>query len=250
MSSRNPRVAVVTGASRGIGRRIAERLARADYVVVVGYGSDSVAAQKVVGGIVEADGRAIAVGGDIGDETTVAELFETAEREFGGVDVVVHSAAVLPVAPLADLTVEQIDRVLRTNLRSALLVGQQAARRVRAGGAIVMISSAITKNFSPGYSAYAASKAGLEAIAATLARELRGREITVNAVAPGPTETEMLLADLDNSGNPEQTRQAMAEASPLGRIGTPDDIADAVLALAGTVRWVNGQTIHASGGMV
>ena len=137
-----------------------------------------------------------------------------------------------------------LDRLLRTNLRGTLVINRLAAKSIRPGGAIVNISSAITKTLAPGYTVYGATKAGVETITTILARELKGRDITVNAVAPGPTETEMFLADLTNSDNGKAMRQGLVDAVPLERIGTPDDIAEVVLALAGPVRWVNGQTIH------
>ena len=249
MSSQDSRVAIVTGGSRGIGARIAERLAGEGYAVVVAYQHGKDAAEAVVDTI-GARAKALAVRADVADEVAIADLFGIAEREFGGVDVIVHAAATLTTKSLVDLDVDEIDDMLRTNLRGTLVVNRQAAKSLRAGGAIVNISSAIAKNFAPGYTAYGATKAGLEAVTKILSRELAGRDITVNAVAPGPTETEMLRTDLANTGDAVAAREAVIGITPLGRIGTPDDIAEVVLALAGPVRWVNGQTIHASGGIV
>lgn len=250
MAVREQRVAIVTGGSRGIGRRIAERLAQEGFGVVVDYASGQTAAEGVVAGIVASGGTAIAVQADVSDEAAVDALFSAAEQEFGGIDVLVHAAALLTTAPLVDLATDEIDRLLRTNLRGTLVINRLAAKSIRPGGAIVNISSAITKTLAPGYTVYGATKAGVETITTILARELKGRDITVNAVAPGPTETEMFLADLTNSDNGKAMRQGLVDAVPLERIGTPDDIAEVVLALAGPVRWVNGQTIHASGGLI
>lgn len=244
------RVAIVTGGSRGIGRRIAERLAEAGHAVLITYRTDLASAEEVTTAIAKNGGTARAVRADVADEAEVAKLFDAAEHDFGGIDIVVHAAAILTTKPLVELALDEADRMLRTNLRGAFVVNQQAARRVRSGGAIINISSAITKGTAPGYSVYAATKAGLEAMMVTLALELRGNDITVNAVAPGPTDTDMFSADLRSSGYAERKRQAIVDATPLGRIGRPDDAAEVVLALAGPVRWVHGQVIHVSGGLV
>jgi 3-oxoacyl-[acyl-carrier protein] reductase len=250
MNAGDQQAAIVTGGSRGIGARIAERLAGNGHPVIVSYQNGAAAAERVVAAIIAAGGQAAAVQADVADEASVAELFASAEREFGAVGLVVHAAAVLTTKPLVELGLDEIDAMLRTNLRGTLIVNRQAAKSVRAGGAIINISTAVTRNFAPGYTAYGATKAGLEAITAILARELKGRDITVNAIAPGPTNTEMFAADLASSPDGAAMRQAIVDMIPLGRVGEPDDIADLVLALAGPVRWVNGQTIHASGGLV
>lgn len=248
--SNTRRVAIVTGGSRGIGRRIAERLAHAQYAVLINYQQATTQADEVISGIARAGGIARGYCGDIADENAIAELFDIAEQEFGGIDVVVHAAAILPMKPLIEFDIDEVGLVLKTNLLGTFIINQQAALKVRRGGAIINISSAITRTLSPGYSAYAASKAGMEALTMILARELKGQDITVNAVAPGPTETDMLFADLANNQNGEQMRQSLIDAVPLQRIGTPEDIAEIVLALAGPVRWVNGQIIHTNGGFI
>jgi len=187
------RVAIVTGGSRGIGRETAQRLAGDGYAVVVSYAGNQDEADGAVKEIVAAGGRAIAVRADVADETAVAALFDRTEAEFGGVDVVVHAAGVMLLAPLVDQDLEVLDRMHRTNIRGTFVVDQQAARTLRPGGAIINFSSSVTKIARPGYTAYAASKGAVEAITLTLARELRGRDVTVNAVAPGPTATALFL---------------------------------------------------------
>ncbi|HET6295377.1 MAG TPA: SDR family oxidoreductase [Kribbella sp.] len=237
------RVAIVTGGSRGIGRQTAARLGREGYAVVVTYGGSQAEADEAVKEVEQAGGRAIAVQADVADENAVAALFDQAEQSFGGVDVVVHAAGIMPLSPLADLDLDAFDRVVRTNLRGTFVVDQQAVRRVRGGGAIINFSSSLTKLARPGYSAYAATKGGVEAITLILARELRGRDITVNAVAPGPTATAMFF-----DGKSQELIDRIAAEPPLERLGQPEDIAELVAFLAGPGRWVNGQVIYANGG--
>ncbi|GHF66262.1 SDR family oxidoreductase [Amycolatopsis bartoniae] len=239
------RVAIVTGGSRGIGRAVAERLAREGYAVVVNFAGNKTQADTAVEAIEQAGGQAIAAQGDVADETAVANVFDQAEERFGGVDVVVHAAGIMPLAPLAELDLAVLDRVLRTNVRGTFVVDQQAARRLRAGGAIVNFSSSITRFSRPGYSAYGASKGAVEAVTLTLARELRGRDITVNAVAPGPTATELFF-----EGKSDELVANIAAESPLERLGQPVDIAEIVAFLAGPGRWINGQVLYANGGAI
>jgi 3-oxoacyl-[acyl-carrier protein] reductase len=189
MNAQQPRVAIVTGGSRGIGRQTALRLAADGYAVVINFAGDQVAADGVVTEIAAAGGRAVAIRADVADEAAVADLFDRTEAEFGGVDVLVHAAGVMLLSPLAEQDLDVLDRMHRTNIRGTFVVDQQAARRLRPGGAIVNFSSSVTRLARPGYTAYAASKGAVEAITLTLARELRGRDVTVNAVAPGPTAT-------------------------------------------------------------
>lgn len=239
------RVAVVTGGSRGIGRETAERLAADGYAVVVNYAGNEAEADKTVGAVTEAGGEAIAVRADVADETEVAALFDATESTYGGVDVVVHAAGVMALAPLVDLDLDALDRMHRTNIRGTFVVDQQAARRLRAGGALINFSSSVLALAIPGYSAYAATKGAVEAMTLIVARELRGRDVTVNAVAPGPTATALFL-----DGKDEETIARMAAQPPLERLGTPRDIAEVVSFLAGPAgRWVNGQVLRANGGI-
>jgi 3-oxoacyl-[acyl-carrier protein] reductase len=237
------RVAIVTGGSRGIGRETAVRLGRDGYAVVVTYGSGKEEGQQAAAEVVAAGGQAIAVQVDVADEASVAALFDQAEQEFGGVDVVVNAAGIMRLAPLAELDLAALDAHMRTNVRGTFAVDQQAARRVRSGGAVINFSSSLTRLQRPGYAAYAASKGAVEAITLILARELRGRDITVNAVAPGPTATALFL-----EGKPQELIDRISAEPPLERIGQPSDIAEVVTFLAGPARWVNGQTLYANGG--
>lgn len=240
-----PRVAVVTGGSRGIGRESARRLATDGYAVVVGYAGRRDDADVVVKEITEAGGQAVDARADVADESAVAAMFDAAEHSFGGVDVVVHAAGRMTLAPIAELDLADLDDLHRTNIRGTFVVAREATRRVRAGGAIITFSTSVVGLALPGYGAYSASKGATEALTMILARELRGRDITVNAVAPGPTATDLFL-----DGKDEQTIARLAAQPPLERLGTPGDIADVVAFLAGAGRWVNGQVLRANGGIV
>ena len=237
------RVAIVTGGSRGIGKEVAERLAADGQSVVVVAGRDGAEAKTVADGIAASSGAAVASHADVADEVAVGEVFATAEREFGGVDVVVNCAGVMHLQPLAELELTQLDRMLRTNVRGTFVVNQLAARRIRDGGAIVNFSSTVVRLGLPTYAAYSATKGAVDAISIVLAKELHGRDVTVNAVAPGPTATSLFL-----DGKDQPTIDRIAQSNPMERLGTPADIAEVVSFLAGPGRWVNGQTIYANGG--
>jgi 3-oxoacyl-[acyl-carrier protein] reductase len=239
------RIAIVTGASGGIGHAVAVRLAQAGMAVAVHYSGNRDRAQAVADEIAAAGGRAVVVGADIADEGQVAALFDTVEAEFGGVDVVVNTAGIMLLSPLNELSLDDFDRMHRTNVRGAFVVSQQAVSRVRAGGAIINFSSSVTKLAQPTYTAYAATKGAVDAMTLILAKEMRGRDITVNAVAPGPTATPLFL-----DGKPQRAIDNMRDMSPMERLGEPTDIAETVAFLAGPARWVNGQIIYTNGGVI
>ncbi|MFE1312748.1 SDR family oxidoreductase [Streptomyces sp. NPDC058755] len=241
-----PRVAVVTGGSRGIGRETVTRLAADGYAVVVGYAGNRDLAEAAVKDVTAAGGRAVAVRADVADEGQVGKLFETAAREFGGVDVVVHAAGRMYLAPIAELDLTELDALHRTNIRGTFVVARQAARTLRRGGSFITFSTSVVGLSFPAYGAYSASKGAVEAMIMVLARELRGRDITVNAVAPGPTATDLFL-----DGKDEETVARLAAQPPLERLGTPADIAEVVAFLASPAgHWVNGQVVRANGGIV
>lgn len=239
------RVAIVTGASRGIGAAVAERLARDGFAVVVNYAGDAAPAEALVRRIAAAGGRAVAARADVADPAAVARLFAAAETAFGGVDVVVANAGIMTLAPIATSSDDLFDRQVAINLKGAFNTLREAARRLRAGGRIVTLSSSVTTLLQPTYGVYAATKAAVEAMTVVLTRELRGRGIMVNAVAPGPTATALFL-----DGKPQDLIERIAKAAPLERLGEPADIAAAVAFLAGPDgAWINGQVLRANGGI-
>ena len=239
-----PRVALVTGGSGGIGKAVVEKLAADGFAVAVHYAGNQARAGAIVAGVTAAGGQAIAAGGDVADEQAMQAVFDQVEAAFGGIDVVVNTAGIMILSPIATLNLDDLDRMHRANIRGTFVVSQQAARRVRAGGAIINFSTSVTRTSFPGYGAYVASKAAVEGMTLILARELRGKDITVNAVAPGPTATPLFL-----DGKDEATIANLSKAAPLERLGQPADIAETVAFLAGPARWVNGQVIFANGGL-
>jgi 3-oxoacyl-[acyl-carrier protein] reductase len=239
------RVAIVTGGSRGIGRQSALRLAADGYKLVLVYSGNEAEADSAVQEVLATGGKAIAVQADVSDLGAVTKAFDAAEQAYGGVDVIVHAAGIMKLTTIADADFDVIDEIMRVNTRGTFTVAQQAAKRVRSGGAFIAFSTSVVGLSLPTYGPYVASKAAVEGIILILARELRGRDITVNAVAPGPTATALFL-----DGKDEQTIARMAAQPPLERLGVPEDIAEAVAFLAGPARWVNGQVLRVNGGIV
>jgi len=229
-----------------MGRVIAARLAADGFDVAVAYTGETDLADAAVSEIKERGRQGAAFVADVADEHEAADLFRAVDDRFGGLDVVVHTAGINRAAALTDLDLADFDAIHRVNVRGTFVVSQQAARRVRGGGSIVNVSSQVVRLAPPGLSAYTASKAAVDAVTRILAKELRGRDITVNAVAPGPTATAAFLAS-----TPAQEQEQLAAAPPLGRLGRPEDIAGVVSFLVGpTGRWVNGQVVYANGGFV
>lgn len=244
MNQSTSRVAVVTGGSRGIGRAIAIRLARDGFAICVNYANDADAALEVVRVIESEGGRALAVQGDVASEPDVQRLFAVTQETFGRVDAVVNSAGVMPTAKITLASLADFDRTIATNLRGTFLVFAKAAEVLGEGGRIIALSTSVIAKSFPGYGPYIASKAGVEGLVPVLANELRGRGITVNAIAPGPVATELFF-----KGKSEEQVAQIARIAPLERIGTPEEIAAAVSFLAGPDgAWVNAQVIRTNGG--
>ncbi|PRY80381.1 3-oxoacyl-[acyl-carrier protein] reductase [Yoonia maritima] len=237
--------AIVTGASRGIGAAIALRLATDGYAVVVNYAGRKESADAVVGQIKQAGGTAIAMQADVSDPAQVKMLFDTTAQRFGAPHVLVNNAGVMMLAPLVDTTDANFDAMVAINLKGVFNCLREAGNQMPEGGRIVNIStSALAVNF-PGYAGYCAAKAGVEAMTPIFAKELGGRNITVNAIAPGPVGTELYL-----TGKTQEQIDFVAGLNPMGRIGEPNDIANAVSAMVNDdTKWTNGQTIRVNGGM-
>jgi 3-oxoacyl-[acyl-carrier protein] reductase len=239
------RTALVTGGTGGMGRAIAAKLAADGYDIGLAYTGSADLADAIVGTIEGCGRKGTSFAADIGDEGAVAALFDVVQDRFGHLDAVVHTAGINRPAALIDLDLNDFDAIQRVNVRGTFAVNQQAARRVREGGSIVNVSSSMVRVAPPALSAYAASKAAVDALTRILAKELRGRDITVNAVAPGPTATDAFLHSTS-----AQEQQELAALPPLGRLGSPDDIAGVVSFLVGPAgRWVNGQVVYANGGL-
>lgn len=246
MNKQNNQVAIVTGASRGIGAAIAERLAKDGFTVVVNYAGNAEPAEAVARKIEAAGGRALTARADVSDPSAVKRMFDAAETAFGGVDVLVNNAGVMGLATLADSSDELFDRLINVNLKGSFNTMREAAKRLRNGGRVINFSTSVVGVYQPTYGIYAATKGAVEAMTRVMAREMRGRQISVNAVAPGPTATDLFL-----DGKSGELVQQLAKLNPLERLGSPEDIAKTVSFLAGPEGgWINGQVLRANGGMV
>ena len=239
------KVAVVTGASRGIGAAMAERLARDGFAVVINYAGNKELAEKLADSIGKNGGKAIAVQADVAKPADVARLFAETKKAFGGVDVIVNNAGVMALAKIAEMDDETFDRHIDINFRGAFNVLREGSKHISDHGRIINVSTSALALRLPGYGVYVATKAAVEALTAVLANEMRGRHITVNAVAPGPTETELFM----NGKTPEMVER-LTKAPPLERLAQPEDISNVVSFLAGPDgAWVNGQILRANGGI-
>jgi 3-oxoacyl-[acyl-carrier protein] reductase len=246
MIGTDTRVAIITGASLGIGSAVAERLARDGFSVVINYSGHPASAEQLARKIEAAGGRAIAIQADVRDPGAVQYMFSSTEAAFGGIDILVNNAGIMHLANLVDADDTFFDQHIAVNLKGTFNCLREAAKRLRNNGRIINFSSSVVGLYQPSYSIYAATKAGVEAMTHVLSKELRGRNITVNAVAPGPTGTNLFLM-----GKSTDLIDHYAKLSPLERLGLPEDIASTVAFLAGPdAGWINGQILRANGGIV
>lgn len=238
--------AIVTGASKGIGAAIARRLSHDGFQVVINYGKDEAAALALVRSLEDQGGKAIAIPGDVAETATHERLFEAAEKAFGPVGVLVNNAGTMRNAAIAEASDEDFDRQCAVNLGGVFRAMRLASSRLAEGGRIISISSSVVGLYQPHYGLYAATKAAVEAMTRVLAKELGPRGIRVNAIAPGPVETDFFLA-----GKPAELVETIRKSNPLGRLGTPEDIAATIAFLAGPDGdWMNGQVLRANGGII
>jgi 3-oxoacyl-[acyl-carrier protein] reductase len=244
MASEIDKTALITGASGGIGQSVAKKLASQGFAIVLHYGGNPSKVEALAAEIEAAGSRAILAKADVENATEVELLFQTTTGVFGKVDVVVHTAGIMPLFPIDNADLEAFDKVIGTNLRGTFLVMAHAAKQLPQGGRLIVFSSSVLTKSFPGYGAYIASKAGVEGLVHVLANELRGRNITVNAVAPGPVATDLFL-----KGKSQDQVKEFMKLSPLERVGEPCDIANVVAFLAGSEgAWVNSQVIRVNGG--
>jgi 3-oxoacyl-[acyl-carrier protein] reductase len=240
------KVAIVTGASRGIGAAIATRLAADGFTVVVNFAGNVAEAESLVARIEAAGGRATPAQADVSDAAAVSRMFDAAQAAFGGVDVIVNNAGIMKLANIADAEDSLFDSQIAVNLKGSFNMLREASKRLRQGGRIINLSSSVVGLYQPTYAVYAATKAGVEAMTHVLSKELRGRNITVNAVAPGPTATALFL-----NGKPQTVIDTLTKLAPLERLGQPEDIANTVAFLAGPDgAWINGQILRSNGGII
>jgi 3-oxoacyl-[acyl-carrier protein] reductase len=246
MTDQINKVAIVTGASRGIGASVAERLARDGFTVVINYSADAKSAEALARKIEGKGGRALTAKADVSDPNAVRGMFDAAETAFGGVDVLVNNAGIMKLAKIADSDDALFDRQVAINLKGSFNAMREAGRRLRNGGSIVNFSTSVVGTRLETYGVYAATKSAIETMTAILSKEMRGRAITVNAVAPGPTATDLFL-----NGKSAELIDRLARMNPMERLGTTADIAAVVAFLVGPDGgWINGQVLRANGGMV
>ena len=225
---------------------MAERLARDRFTVVLNYSGNAAPAEALAQKIEQHGGRALTARADVSDGEAVRRMFDAAEAAFGGVDVLVNNAGIMVLSSIVETNDATFERQVAVNLKGTFNTLREGARRLRSGGRIINFSSSVVGLLQPTYGVYAATKAAVEAMTSVLAKELRGRNITVNSVAPGPTATDLFL-----NGKPQEVVDRMAKLAPLERLGQPVDIAAVVAFLTGPDGvWVNGQTLRANGGII
>lgn len=238
------KIAIVSGASRGLGKEIALGLSQQHYIVIISYVKNADSAQDLVKQITDSGGQALAVKADVGHYQEVAALFEQVKSQFGCIDVVINTAGISILKPLQDFSPAEFETVLSTNLTGTFNILNQAAQHIAQGGRILTFSSNVVSSIPVNYGPYAASKAAVEVLSKAFSKELRGKEITVNIISPGPTATDMFL-----EGKTPEMIESFAQLSPFGRLGTPTDIMNVVsFLLTKEASWINGQVIKINGG--
>jgi 3-oxoacyl-[acyl-carrier protein] reductase len=240
------KVVLVTGGSKGIGAAIVRRLSNDGFAVAVNYSKDPKPADALVAEIKEAGGRSFAIKCNVANADDVTHMFNTIENELGPINVLINNAGIMKNAPVSQSLDEHFDQQVAVNLKGTFNTLKQAANRMPNGGRIVNVSTSVVGLKLENYGIYAATKSAVETLSAILSKELRGKEITVNTLAPGPTATDLFL-----NGKSQDMIDRLANMSPLERLGSPEDIANAVAFLVGPDgAWINGQVLRANGGIV
>jgi 3-oxoacyl-[acyl-carrier protein] reductase len=246
MSNQAESIAIITGASRGIGAAIAKQLSQDGFTIVVNYVGNIEAANKVVSDIQQSGGKAHAIQADVSKPQEVTQLFDETATIFGAPNLLVNSAGIMMLSTLTESDDELFDKTISVNLKGTFNTMREASKRMADDSRIINLSSSVVGLNLPNYVIYAATKSAVETMTTILAKEMRGRSITVNAIAPGPTATDLFL-----DGKSEKQITQLAEMNPMERLGTPEDIANCVSFLASEKGgWINGQTIRANGGMI
>ena len=245
MASLAGKVAIVTGASRGIGRAIALRLSQEGASVVVNYARGAEQAKDVVSAIEAAGGKALAVQADVSKTAEIRDLFDRTQETYSQIDILVNNAGVVLYKPVAEVTEAEFDNLFAINVKGTFFACQEAAKRMAEGGRIVNFSSSTTAMLLPTYGAYVATKGAVEQLTRSLAKELGDREITVNVISPGPTDTELFTV-----GKTAEQIQRFTQMTALGRLGKVEDIAEVTAFLCSEqARWITGQNIRVNGGI-
>jgi 3-oxoacyl-[acyl-carrier protein] reductase len=239
------RVALVTGASKGIGAATALELAKNGAAVIVNYHGNASAADKVVADIKAGGGQAISVKADVSLEQDVVRLFDEGIAAFGKIDILVNNAGIMMTKTIAQVTSAEFDRIINTNIKGVFNTLHQAATRLLDNGSVINLSSTVTRTMFPGYGPYCASKGAVEQLTRVFSREVGNRGINVNAVAPGPTETELFM-----EGKTQQDIDRLAASNAFGRLGKSEDIANVIVTLTSDrSKWISGQIIGVNGAM-
>lgn len=246
MNNKKEQVAIITGASRGIGKEIAEHLARLGITTVINYNTNKEEAQEVVKGIIFEGGKAMAIQADISNVNELANLFEKTIESYGKIDILVNNAGLMKNNSIENVSEEEFDRHFNINVKGTYFACQQAMKHMEENGRIINFSTSVTGVMFPAYSVYAASKGAVEQITRQLAKEFGVKGITINAIAPGPVKTELFLKDKS-----EQQIEVLSKMNSFARLGEPDDIADIIeLLVSDKSHWITGQTIRVNGGFI
>lgn len=234
---------LVFGATGGIGEAIVKIFAKEEFQIGIHYSNNKDKAIKLSNELTKMNVKNVILKGDVSNEEEMKNIFDELKNEFGGIDVVINTAGIMRLSPIIDLDMDVFDQVMKTNVRGTFIISKHAVKYLKENGVLINFSTTVTRTLFPQYGAYSASKAAVEALTLTLAREMKGKNIRVNAIAPGPTATPLFI-----DGKTDEQIKQIGNSNPLERIGTPNDIAEATLLVVNS-KWINGQVIFVNGGM-